>query len=196
MKKALIPLVLIIVAAGLIYAASRYDSVNPDAAAPVTGESPDLASIRSFEDCAAAGYPTQESSPRQCRLPDGRVYAEELPAPSPEYRNASANDIRVTNPFPGAVTGKTFTVMGEARGSWFFEASFPVEVLDKDGKTLATGIAQAQGDWMTTNFVKFSAPISVPESYIGPATLVLKKDNPSGDAVRDASVRFPFTIEY
>lgn len=196
MKKALIPLALIIVAVGLILAFSRYENVNPDTVVPATDQPVSLENIRSFEDCAAAGYPVMESSPRQCRLPDGRLYAEELPAPDPEYRNASANDIRVTNPFPGAVTGKQFTVMGEARGPWFFEASFPVEVLDKDGRVLATGIAQAQGDWMTTEFVKFSAPISVPQSYIGPATLVLKKDNPSGDAVRDASVRFPFTIEY
>lgn len=195
MKKVLIPLVLILVVLALVLAFNRYDSINPTTD-QATGEPTDVANIRSFEDCAAAGYPVMESSPRQCRLPDGRLYAEELPVPDPEYRNASANDIRVSLPFPGAVTGKQFTVTGEARGPWFFEASFPVEVLDANGNRLAMGIAQAQGEWMTTEFVNFTAPISVPESYTGPATLVLHKDNPSGDAVRDASVRFPITIEY
>lgn len=112
------------------------------------------------------------------------------------YTNASADMVQVELPFPGAVTGKVFSVIGKARGQWFFEASFPVVVLDKDGNQLAAVPAQAEGEWMTNDFVAFKADITVPEAYIGPATLVLKKDNPSGEAERDASVSFPFTIEY
>lgn len=112
------------------------------------------------------------------------------------YENATSDLIQVELPFPGAVTGKSFSVIGKARGYWFFEASFPVVVLDKDGNELTTVIATAQDEWMTEDFVPFKADITVPESYIGPATLVLKKDNPSGDPERDASVSFPFTIEY
>ncbi len=112
------------------------------------------------------------------------------------YTNASLDLIIVDLPFPDAVTGKEFSVIGKARGNWFFEASFPIQILDKDGKILMTAIAQAQSDWMTTNFVPFKAEIKVPNSYIGKATLVLKKDNPSGLPEHDASVSFPFTIEY
>lgn len=112
------------------------------------------------------------------------------------YTNSSKDLIVVDLPFPGAVTGKVFSVMGKARGTWYFEASFPVEVLDKDGKVLWQGPAQAQSEWMTEDFVPFKVEVTVPESYIGPATLVLKKDNPSGEAARDASISFPFTIEY
>ena len=151
--------------------------------------------VLSFEDCVAAGYPVMESYPRQCRTPDGRTYAEELPPPI-SYTNATANNIVATTPGPGAVVGKEFGVIGQARGPWFFEASFPIEVLDKNGKQLAIGIAQAQGDWMTENFVPFKATLKVPESYIGPATLVLHKDNPSGLPERDASISYPITIEY
>lgn len=112
------------------------------------------------------------------------------------YSNATSNDIVTELPFPGAVTGKVFSVIGKARGNWFFEASFPVVVLDKSGNTLATGIAQAQSDWMTTEFVPFKADIKIPDSYTGKATLILKKDNPSGMTEKDASVSFEFTIEY
>lgn len=112
------------------------------------------------------------------------------------YKNASADLITVQLPYPGAVTGKEFSVIGKARGTWFFEASFPVQVLDKDGNVLAAVPAQAQGDWMTENFVPFKADIKIPESYIGPATLILKKDNPSGMPEKDASISFPITIEY
>ncbi len=112
------------------------------------------------------------------------------------YSNASTSLITVSLPFPGAVVGKQFSVIGKARGTWYFEASFPVQVLDKDGNVLVSTPAQAQGDWMTEEFVPFKADLTIPESYIGPATLVLKKDNPSGLAEHEASISFPITVEY
>ena len=113
------------------------------------------------------------------------------------YENASPETIRVTLPFPDAVVGKEFSVIGEARGNWFFEGSFPVLLLDTNGATLAEGIAQAEGEWMTTEFAAFRSDLRVKnQAYIGPATLILKKDNPSGEPERDASVSFQITIEY
>jgi hypothetical protein len=113
------------------------------------------------------------------------------------YTNATSDNIVVDLPFPDAVVGKEFSVLGKARGTWFFEASFPVELLDEDGNRLAQGIAQAQSDWMTTEFVNFKADLKVTDqNYIGPATLILHKDNPSGEASRDASVSFRINVEY
>lgn len=151
--------------------------------------------ILSFADCEKAGYPVMESHPRRCSTPDGRTYAEEL-AVKPTYKNASEDMIKVDLPEPGAVTGKEFSIIGTARGGWYFEASFPVQVLAEDGTILAQGPATAQGDWMTSEFVPFRIDIKVPASYIGPATVVLKNDNPSGLPENDASVSFPITIEY
>lgn len=151
--------------------------------------------ILSFSDCRNAGYPVAESHPRQCNTPDGRTFAEEIPEKA-TYTNASSDMIMVGLPFPGAVVGKTFSVRGQARGGWFFEASFPVEVVDANGTRLAIIPAQAQGDWMTSEFVPFIAELRVPESYIGKATLILRKDNPSGLPEYDASLSFPITIEY
>lgn len=151
--------------------------------------------VLSFEDCVRAGYPVMESYPRQCKTPDGRTYAEEL-VEKITYNNASADMITVELPTPGAVTGQTFSVIGKARGMWFFEASFPIEILDKDGKILVQAIAQAQGDWMTEEFVPYKADIKIPNAYTGKATILLKKDNPSGLVEKDASISFPFTIEY
>jgi len=155
----------------------------------------DPSKVLSFEACVAAGYPVMESYPRQCKTPDGRTYAEEIPVEI-TYSNATRDIIEVENPYPGAVTGKTFSVTGRARGGWFFEASFPVKVLDGNGNVLAAVPAQAQGEWMTTDFVPYIAEITVPITYIGPATLILEKDNPSGLPENDASISFPFTIEY
>jgi hypothetical protein len=112
------------------------------------------------------------------------------------YNNASADLIQVELPFPGAVTGKEFSVIGQARGNWFFEASFPIDLLDKDGNILVQTYATAQGEWMTTEFVPFKGEVKAPIEYIGPATLVLKKDNPSDLREHDASISFPITVEY
>jgi len=112
------------------------------------------------------------------------------------YINSSADLIMVDLPFPGAVVGKEFSVIGKARGNWFFEASFPFDLRDPSGKIIAQSYAQAEGEWMTTEFVPFKGEIKVPISYIGPATLVLMKDNPSALPEHDASISFPITVEY
>lgn len=183
MKKIIAYIVaVVVVVGGFLYMNNKYN----------TKEVPE---VLSFEDCMNAGYPVMESYPRQCRTPDGRTFAEEI-TQAITYTNASADLIKIELPFPGAVTGKNFTVKGEARGYWYFEASFPVELLDKDGKIIWQGPAQAQGEWMTENFVPFSVEVKAPLTYIGPATLVLRKDNPSDMREKDASISFPITVEY
>ncbi len=118
------------------------------------------------------------------------------PLETVSYKNATEDNIRVELPFAGAVVGKQFSIIGEARGYWFFEASFPIEIIDENGKTISQAIAQANGEWMTTNFVPFKTDISIPQDFIGKATVVLKKDNPSGLPENDASLSIPITIEY
>lgn len=180
-----LPIILVAVVAGVIvYAlASSGRVLSPP---PV---------VASFEECAAAGYTVMESYPRQCRTPDGRTYAEQIPV-SASYVNATVNDIAVEVPFPGAVVGKEFSVVGQARGPWYFEAVFPVEVVAPDGTVLAQAQAQAQSEWMTESFVPFRADLTVPQDFIGPAFLILKRDNPSGLPENDASVTIPITVEY
>lgn len=84
---------------------------------------------------------------------------------------------------------------GSARGNWYFEASFPVQVLDENGVVLGTGIAQAEGEWMTTEYVPFSGQIvfSKPKGKTG--TLVFRKDNPSGLPEHDDSLPIPIVFE-
>lgn len=156
----------------------------------------DISSIKSFEECEAAGFPIREMYPRQCVLPDGRLYAEEIEVKS-EYRNASEDMIRIATPHAGGVVGKEFVVTGEARGPWFFEATFPIDIVGQNGSIIGGSFATAQGEWMTTDFVQFKSEIiDLPSAYIGPAWLVLKKDNPSGLPEHDASMWVPIVVEY
>ena len=100
----------------------------------------------------------------------------------------------VTSPKADATVGKTFVVAGSAPGNWYFEASFPIKVIAQDGTVLLNTYATAQGDWMTTEQVTFTASITIAD-YSGPATLVLLKDNPSGLPEHDDSVELLITIQ-
>lgn len=143
------------------------------------------ATIAHFADCIAAGYPVTESMPRQCRTPDGTLFTEETEKP------ATANLIRVTSPTPDAVVEGRLNIDGEARGTWFFEASFPVVLYDDMGNALAHGVAQAQGEWMTEDFVPFHAELTIPATTAATGVLVLEKDNPSGLPEHANALRIP-----
>jgi len=112
-----------------------------------------------------------------------------------EWHNATIDDIRVAQPQAGNSVGRSFTVAGEARGGWFFEASFPMEIRDANGNQLLQGFIEAQGEWMTSEFVPFSTTTRIAGSYTGPATLILHRDNASGLPEHDKSVAIPIVIQ-
>ncbi len=102
--------------------------------------------------------------------------------------------IQVFYPNPGDVVKSPLKIFGKARGSWFFEASFPVILKDMNGNVMSTGIAQADGDWMTTEFVDFTAELQyqvATGTVVSIGELILKKDNPSGLPENDDSISIP-----
>lgn len=145
-----------------------------------------------------------ENIPQIPSSPNPNVPATNTPATTPTptpapaaqvtYKNASTTRIQVTTPAPGVTLPSTFTVTGKAVGGWYFEASFPYEVQDANGKKIAEGPVQAQGDWMTPEFVPFTLQITVP-NYKGKAALILHNDNPSGLPENAASISIPVTIQ-
>ena len=100
--------------------------------------------------------------------------------------------IHLTAPHPNDLVASPLTVSGQARGTWYFEGSFPVILVGANGDTLAMKPAQAQGEWMTADFVPFTLTLdfSVPSAVAG-GTLILKKDNPSGLPEHDREIRIP-----
>lgn len=99
------------------------------------------------------------------------------------------NVIRISTPVSREIIASPYVVTGEARGNWYFEASFPVTLLDEDGSVLVAHYAQAKGDWMTTEFVPFESTIVFPKPKGAVGTLVLAKDNPSGLPEHDDEIR-------
>jgi hypothetical protein len=112
--------------------------------------------------------------------------------PSPQIPDT----IVVQSLFNTSAITSPLTVTGKARGSWYFEAQFPVELKNAQGKVIAQGIAHAQGDWMTKDFVPFSVTLTYPaQPPASQGTLILKNDNPSGDPSRDKALSIPVTFK-
>ena len=71
-------------------------------------------------------------------------------------------------------------IEGEARGFWFFEAQFSVELYDVNENFLGRAILTAKDDWMTENFVFFEGELEFAQSATSLGTLRFLSDNPSG----------------
>ncbi|MFA5087369.1 MAG: Gmad2 immunoglobulin-like domain-containing protein [Candidatus Paceibacterota bacterium] len=126
--------------------------------------------VNSFEECVAAGYPVMESYPRKCQK-----FIEDI-----GNVNEKADLIRINSPRPNDLVKSPLVIKGEARGNWFFEASFPIKIFDANGKQLGIAVAQAKSDWMTANFVPYEAALEFEAPVTAKGILVLEKDNPSG----------------
>jgi hypothetical protein len=141
--------------------------------------------VTDFASCLTAGYPVLESYPRQC-VADSQTFVEDI-----GNQLAQEDKIKVTQPRAGETISSPLIIKGEARGFWFFEASFPVKLIDANGQILGAGVAQAQGDWMTEDFVPFQAELKYVSSEAGHGRLILMRDNPSGLPANDDSLAIP-----
>jgi hypothetical protein len=104
------------------------------------------------------------------------------------------SSIQVEFPQPNQTVSSPLVIKGTARGSWFFEASFPVALVDWDGLIIAQGVAKAKSDWATTDFVPFEATLAFKvnkKAYSNKGALILRKDNPSGLPQNNDSLEIP-----
>jgi hypothetical protein len=104
--------------------------------------------------------------------------------------------IQVTMPKDNQTVSSPIEISGKAKGSWFFEGSFPIQLVDSSGNILGQGIATSTEDWMTENFINFSAEISYTKATsTRRALLVLSKDNPSDNPEFDQSIFIPLILK-
>lgn len=148
---------------------------HPQASQPNTGcELEPVLEIKNFTDCLTAGYPIMETYPRQCYDQQDNLFLEEI--------GMGQGNIILDYPQPEQVISSPLEIRGQARGTWYFEADFLVILTNWDGLIIAQGIAQAQGDWMTEDFVPFQVILEFQSdtSVSNRGSLILQKDNPSG----------------
>lgn len=147
-----------------------------------------------FKECELKGYIILESFPRRCQTPKGEFFIEDVDKENIASEDKS-NLIKVDSPLPNETVKNPLLVSGIARGYWFFEASFPVSLLDDDGNEIALGIAQAEGEWMTTEFVPFKVILNFDKPSTTAGKLILKKDNPSGFPENDDELIIPIVFD-
>lgn len=116
------------------------------------------------------------------------------PRPTSGCGDAAAAEIIVDSPRPDQTIASPLTVRGKARGGWFFEASFPVELVDSQNNRLGQSFVQAQSDWMTADFVSFLGQLNYEAAATTSGRLILSKDNPSGLPQFDKSFIVPVII--
>jgi len=156
--------------------------------------------VTNFEECLTAGNAVMESYPRQCRH-EGVTYAENI-----GNELEKADMIRLSNPRPGQTVASPVTITGEARGMWYWEATFPIAITDWDGRIIGEGYAEAvldpndpESTWMTENFVPFKAVLNftiLPESaHSDRGTLILQKANASDLPENDDALEIPVILK-
>lgn len=89
-------------------------------------------------------------------------------------------DIIVDSPASNQIIKSPLVFQGKAKGTWFFEATAPVRLVDDKNKILAAGYIQAVGEWMTTDYVPFTGELKFSYNTTSEGLLIFQKDNPSG----------------
>lgn len=101
----------------------------------------------------------------------------------------------VAKPAASSTVSSSFEVTGRAPNAWYYEAVFPIQVRDASDDLIASALGKAQSDWTVPGPVAFTSQIKLSTPYHGTATLILLKDNPSGDPENSDEVTVPIVIQ-
>jgi len=141
--------------------------------------------LLAFAACSPPSQP-EAAAPAAAPPADARVVTA---------KPASAGEqLKVTAPAPGARLQSGFIAEGSAPGFWYFEAVFPITLVDEAGAVLAEAPGQAVDDWMTAGPVRFRTPVAFKVTGETKAWLVFTKDNETGEAENDGEVRVPVVL--
>lgn len=128
----------------------------------------------------------QENIPLETATTTEQVLPATVSTTTEQIKNKA--EVIINSPQPGEVISSPLVVSGFAKGSWFFEATLPIKLLDDKGQTITASYAQAESDWMTSDLVPFKALLNF-KTNAKSGYLLIAKDNPSGLAEYDASLR-------
>ena len=102
-----------------------------------------------------------------------------------------SGDLVIYQPSKNAKISSPLEIRGKARGSWYFEGQFPFELVTQDNKIIVQGTAKADADWMTEEFVPFSAEVKFETGDSEEGSLIFRRSNPSGLPENDKFYRLP-----
>lgn len=109
---------------------------------------------------------------------------------SSEPQATFSEEVLVLSPKQNELVVSPLKVEGQAKGTWFFEASLPVKLVDSDNNIVVSHYGTALDDWMTEKPVRFTSSLVFSTSATS-GYLIISKDNPSGLPENDGSIRVP-----
>jgi len=192
MTKAIYIFIAIAIVAGI---ASLFTSKKP---APVNNEIDGVVCTMDAMQCPDGSYVGRTGPNCEFVCPP----APEVPADIRAHIDSKADLVRLISPLPNSVVmDSPIAITGEARGYWFFEATFPVVLVNWDGLIIAEGYATADGEWMTEEFVPFNATLEFVNPYnegdpefMKRGSLILQRSNASGLPEHDDALEIPINF--
>lgn len=154
-----------------------------------TEEKPVCADVAA-EECAQANCPVTKSTfTNRCLAEKAGAKNIQEGACKPAPNDSTM--LKIDWPLKDNYITSPVTVRGQARGPWFSEGSFPVDITDAAGKSLGKGTVKAQGEWMTNDFVNFSGQVTFKKGTAKEGFVVFRRDNPSGNPENDKDLKIP-----
>ncbi len=155
--------------------------------------------INQFRDLSGestAGTKDQDTSSNESKEADNNDIEEDPSADMENDETANLSDqIIVTYPVADQLIASPLIITGEARGTWFFETNFPVDLLDSNENVLVRHYAVTEEGWMTEDFISFTATIEFEDPKTATGFIILRKNNPSDIRENDAELIIPVRFE-
>ncbi|MDD4382006.1 MAG: GerMN domain-containing protein [Candidatus Dojkabacteria bacterium] len=101
----------------------------------------------------------------------------------------------MVTPLPNDELDCDFEIEGSISGTWFFEGSAPVKLINSNGTEILSFNITVEGDWMEEDMVTFKASVECTEKCDGGAKLVFLKNNPSDSTENDDSFEIPVSFK-
>ena len=113
-----------------------------------------------------------------------------IPTVTPVFKSVIISSPDLTKP-----VGRPLDIKGKIDRSWVFENSFPVKILDDQGREIFYGISQTV-NWTegTDSMINFTMSLDF-NTNSKTGTLVIQNDNPSGLPQNAKTIEFPLIFK-
>ena len=115
--------------------------------------------------------------------------------PTTKHKSEDGVSIVVNQPASNTVITSPLAITGSVPGSWSFESTFPIIILDSERQVIANSYGTLLSDWKTDKMVKFSGEASFEKPGSNTGYLVLEKSNPSGIEKNSDKLEIPIRFE-
>jgi hypothetical protein len=109
--------------------------------------------------------------------------------------NDAKDIIIIDSPKPYQKVQVPIIIKGKAKGSFFFEGTFPIRIEDENGNLIVSDYIMTKENWMTENFVYFETYFYFEKGNLRKGFIIFEKANPSGLLENKFEIRIPLYFE-